>query len=63
MLRPRASFLFDLPDILQLLRHTIQHFSTQFDVRHLPAAVHHRDFHLVAVRQELARMPVLKSKS
>src|SRR5260370_8224489 len=52
--------LFDLPNILQYLRNSIQHFTAELDVRHLPAAVHHRHLHLVSVFQKLARVPGLE---
>src|SRR2546422_915889 len=53
-------FLFDFPDVLQLLRDAVQHFPAQLDVRHLPAAVHHRHLHFVAVFQEFTRVPGLE---
>src|SRR6266568_512144 len=56
----KLRFLLNLPYILQLHGDPIEHFPTQLDVRHLPAAVHHRHLHLVAVLQALARVAGLE---
>src|SRR5919112_599347 len=51
---------FDLSDIRQTRRYSVEHRLPQLQMRHLPAAEHHGHLDLVAVAQKLAGMPGLE---
>src|SRR5580765_5799676 len=54
--------LLDFGDVLQLIRDPVEHRASQINVGHLPAPIHHRHLDLVAVLQELARVPGLEGE-